>query len=133
LATSSARRSPGGGLDRTLMALADPTRRGVIELLRQEPRKASDLADALAMTRPAMSRHLRVLRKTGLVTESEPEHDARVRVYRLEREPFTELRGWLEEVEGFWADQLRAFQAHAERPQARAAARGRAPARRGRP
>jgi DNA-binding transcriptional ArsR family regulator len=114
------------------MALADPTRRGVIELLRQEPRKASDLAEALAMTRPAMSRHLRVLRKTGLVTESEPEHDARVRVYRLEREPFAELRGWLEDVEGFWADQLSAFQAHAERPEARARARGRAPVRRGR-
>ena len=114
------------------MALADPTRRGVIELLRQEPRKASDLAETLAMTRPAMSRHLRILRKTGLVTESEPEHDARVRVYRLEREPFAELRGWLEEVEGFWADQLRAFQAHAERKVGRASARGRAPARRGR-
>src|SRR5262245_41902009 len=108
------------------MALADPTRRGVIELLRQEPRKASDLAAALAMTRPAMSRHLRVLRKTGLVTESEPEHDARVRVYRLERAPFTQLRGWLEEVEAFWADQLEAFQAYAERAQPRVGAGGRA-------
>ncbi|MER3452375.1 MAG: hypothetical protein C4344_01355 [Acidimicrobiia bacterium] len=46
-------------LDRTLFALADPTRRGVIDLLRKKPRKASDLADALAITRPAMSRHLR--------------------------------------------------------------------------
>jgi DNA-binding transcriptional ArsR family regulator len=102
-------------LDRTLLALADPTRRGVIELLRKKPRKASDLADELAMTRPAMSRHLRVLRKTGLVSESEPEHDARVRLYRLEREPFSELRGWLEEVEAFWGDQLSAFKLHAER------------------
>jgi len=132
LATASAPRSLSAGLDRTLMALADPTRRGVIELLRQAPRKASDLAEALAMTRPAMSRHLRVLRKTGLVSESEPEHDARVRVYRLERTPFTELRGWLEEVEGFWADQLSAFKAHAERREARPGARGRAPVRRGR-
>jgi DNA-binding transcriptional ArsR family regulator len=103
-------------LDQTLLALADPTRRGVIELLRREPRRASDLAEALSMTRPAMSRHLRVLRKPGLVSESEPEHDARVRMYRLEREPFTALRDWLAEVEGFWADQLQAFKAHAEKP-----------------
>jgi DNA-binding transcriptional ArsR family regulator len=102
-------------LDRTLLALADPTRRGVIELLRKKPRKASDLADELAMTRPAMSRHLRLLRKTGLVTESELESDARVRMYRLEREPFSELRGWLEEVEAYWGEQLAAFKLHAER------------------
>jgi len=101
-------------LDRTLLALADPTRRGVIELLRKRPRKASELADELTMTRPAMSRHLRVLRKTGLVSESELENDARVRMYRLEREPFSELRGWLDEVEAFWGEQLVAFKAHAE-------------------
>ena len=102
-------------LDRTLLALADPTRRGVIDLLRKQPRKASELADALAMTRPAMSRHLRLLRKSGLVSESEPEDDARVRIYRLERRPFSELRGWLEDVEGFWGEQLDAVKAHAER------------------
>lgn len=102
-------------LDRTLGALADPTRRGVIELLRKKPRKASDLADELSMTRPAMSRHLRVLRKTGLVTERELENDARVRMYQLEREPFAALRTWLDEVEEFWSDQLAAFKAHAER------------------
>lgn len=102
-------------LDQTLMALADPTRREVVELLRQEPRRASELAELLRMTRPAMSRHLRVLRKSGLVSESEPEHDARVRVYRLERAPFGELRDWLHEVEAFWGDQPQAFKAHAEK------------------
>jgi DNA-binding transcriptional ArsR family regulator len=102
-------------LDRTLLALADPARRGVIELLREQPRRASELADMLSMTRPAMSRHLRLLRKTGLVSESEPEHDARVRMYRLERAPFLELRDWLSEVEEFWGDQLHAFKAHAEK------------------
>jgi DNA-binding transcriptional ArsR family regulator len=102
-------------LDQTLVALADPTRRGVIELLRQEPRRASELAELLRMTRPAMSRHLRILRKSGLVSESEPDHDARVRVYRLERAPFTELQGWLSEVEAFWGDQLQAFKEHAEK------------------
>ena len=102
-------------LDRTLLALADPTRRGVIDLLRKEPRRASELAELLSMTRPAMSRHLRLLRKTGLVSESEPDHDARVRMYRLEREPFAELGAWLEEVEAFWGDQLQAFKQHAEK------------------
>jgi DNA-binding transcriptional ArsR family regulator len=102
-------------LDRTLAALADPTRREVIDLLRRKPRRASDIARALSMSKPAMSRHLRLLRKTGLVTKDEPLHDARVRVYRLEREPFAELRGWLEEVEAFWTGQLAAFKAHAEK------------------
>jgi DNA-binding transcriptional ArsR family regulator len=101
-------------LDQTLIALADPTRRGVVELLRREPRRASDLAELLSMTRPAMSRHLRVLRKSGLVSESEPDHDARVRVYRLEPERFAALREWLDEVEAFWGDQLEAFKLHAE-------------------
>ena len=67
------------------------------------------------MTRPAMSRHLRVLRQAGLVREEIQGDDARVRVYRLERAPFLGLRGWLEEVEAFWSDQLEAFKAHAER------------------
>ena len=102
-------------VDRTLAALADPTRREVIDLLRQKPRRASDIASALSMSKPAMSRHLRLLRKTGLVTKDELENDARVRVYRLEREPFVELRSWLDEVEGFWTAQLSAFKARAEK------------------
>jgi DNA-binding transcriptional ArsR family regulator len=102
-------------LDQTLVALADPTRRGVIELLREEPRRASELAELLHMTRPAMSRHLRILRQSGLVSESEPDHDARVRMYRLERAPFSQLREWLDEVEAFWGEQLQAFKAHAEK------------------
>jgi len=102
-------------LDRTFAALADPTRRGVVELLRNEPHRAGELAAAFAMSPPAMSRHLRVLRKTGLVEESELDHDARVRVYRLRRERFTELRDWIAHVEKFWSDQLESFKAHAER------------------
>jgi DNA-binding transcriptional ArsR family regulator len=104
-------------LDRTLAALAEPTRRGVVDLLRAGPRRASDIATALSTTRPAMSRHLRVLRKAGLVREDDLESDARARVYRLERAPFTELQGWLEEVEAFWSDQLESFKAYAESQQ----------------
>ena len=95
-------------VDTTLAALADPTRRGVIDLLRLSPRRASDLAEALTTTRPAMSRHLKVLRRAGLVSEESPDHDARARVYRLERRPFSDLRGWLDDVEGFWSEQLSA-------------------------
>lgn len=102
-------------LDRTLFALADPTRRRAIDLLRKNPRKASDLADALAISRPAMSRHLRVLRKSGLVREEGHDDDARLRIYRLERAPFDDLEGWLEEVRGFWNEQLSAFKAYAEK------------------
>ena len=101
-------------LDRTFGALADPTRRGVIDLLRRQPRRASDIADALGASRPAMSRHLRVLRKSGLVEASEHE-DARVRVYHLKQERFAELRDWLDEVEAFWTDQLQAFAAHVKK------------------
>ena len=102
-------------LDRTFSALADPTRRGVVELLRKRPRRAGELAAALEMSPPAMSRHLRVLRTTGLIEEDGPGRDARVRVFRLRSAPFAALRDWLDEVESFWTAQLGSFKAHAER------------------
>jgi DNA-binding transcriptional ArsR family regulator len=102
-------------LDRTLTALADPTRRRVIDRLRRRPQRAGELAAALEMSAPAMSRHLRVLRQTGLVEEEGLDDDARVRVYRLRPERFAALRDWLDEVEGYWGDQLAAFKEHAER------------------
>lgn len=105
-------------LDLTLAALADPTRRGVVELLRREPRRAGELAEAFGVSAPAMSRHLRVLRTRGLVEEVRDESaDARCRVYRLRPEPFRDLASWLAEVESFWTDQLGAFKRHAERAQ----------------
>jgi DNA-binding transcriptional ArsR family regulator len=102
-------------LDATLAALADPTRRRVVELLRERPRRAGELAAVSRMSGPAMSRHLRVLRASGLVEEQRLDHDARVRVYRLRPEPFDSLQAWLNEVQAFWTDQLEAFKAHAER------------------
>jgi DNA-binding transcriptional ArsR family regulator len=102
-------------LDRTLIALADPTRRHVVNLLRRGPRSAGELALASNMSAPAMSRHLRVLRRTELVEERGAEHDARLRIYRLRRQPFAELLAWLEDIEAFWKDELDAFKAHAER------------------
>ncbi|HJZ86707.1 MAG TPA: metalloregulator ArsR/SmtB family transcription factor [Polyangia bacterium] len=102
-------------LDRTLFALADPTRRGVVELLRRKPRRAGELAASLAMSGPAMSRHLRVLRQSGLVEEEHQGEDARVRLYRLRPQRFRALARWLEEVESFWAGELQAFKQYAER------------------
>ena len=103
------------GIDQTLAALAEPTRRRVIELLREGPRPAGELAEAVAVSAPLMSRHLRTLRLNGLVEEQHGDpRDGRIRRYRLRREPFDELRAWLEQVEAFWSDQLGAFRKHVE-------------------
>ena len=101
-------------LDRTLAALADPQRRAVIELLREQPRASGDLARALGITPPAMSRHLRALRESQLVEESHTQFDARVRVYALRPAPILELRDWLADTERLWSEQLGAFQRHLE-------------------
>ncbi len=101
-------------LDRTLAALADPHRRRAVDLLRERPRRAGELAESLGLSPPAMSRHLRALRQSGLVEESHPEFDARVRVYSLRPEPMAHLKAWLDAAEGHWADQLSALKAHVE-------------------
>lgn len=101
-------------LDRTLAALADPHRRRAVDLLREKPRRAGELAESLGLSPPAMSRHLRSLRQSGLVEESHPEFDARVRVYRLRPEPMAALKAWLDAAEDHWADQLSALKAHVE-------------------
>ena len=102
-------------LDETLLALADPTRRRVVDLLRKKPQRAGDLAAALEVSPPRLSRHLRILRKSGLIEDSGVDHDARVSLYRLKPEPFETLKDWLQEVESFWTMELAAFKAHAER------------------
>lgn len=82
------------------------------------------------MSAPAMSRHLRVLRKTGLVEEESLGDDARVRVYTLRKEPFRLLRRWLEHVEAFWALELPSFKEHAGRTRGADGRAKRAPSRR---
>jgi DNA-binding transcriptional ArsR family regulator len=108
-------------VDRTLTALADPTRRRVVELLRDGPRRAGELAAGSGMTRPAMSRHLRVLRSSGLVEVTMGEDDARGRVYELRPERFVALQAWLDQVQAFWSEQLTTFKEHAERSRGRRA------------
>ena len=101
-------------LDEVITALADPARRRVVELLRDGPKRAGELAAGVRMSGPAMSRHLRVLRASGMVAADVMDGDARVRMYRLRAEPFVALRAWLDQVEAFWAEQLGAFKEHAE-------------------
>jgi len=86
-------------VDRTLSALADPSRTAIVELLREGPRRPSQVATALEMSRPSLSRHLRVLRAAGLISDKPVADDARARLVQLRRAPFTALRGWVEQVE----------------------------------
>jgi DNA-binding transcriptional ArsR family regulator len=99
-------------LDSTLAALADPTRRRVVDLLRERPRRAGELAAATRTSAPAMSRHLRVLRTSGLVEAELLDEDQRARVYRLRPERLRALQQWLDT---FWGGQLDSFRRHVER------------------
>jgi DNA-binding transcriptional ArsR family regulator len=107
----SARRN----IDRTFAALADPHRRRAVELLGQRPRRAGELAEALGLPAPAMSRHLRELKQSGLVEETHPEFDARVRIYTLKDGAMADLKKWLADTERMWSDQLASFKAHVEK------------------
>lgn len=98
----------------TFTALGDPTRRRVVELLQDGPRRASDLADGAGMSRQATSRHLKVLRASGLVDVELDDTDGRGRVYRLRSDRLATLRAWLDQVQAGHAEQLAAFKRHAE-------------------
>ena len=101
----------------TFSALADPIRFQVVEALRRRELCAGELAEKCSMSGPAMSRHLRVLRRSGLVEVVQTqrvESDARLRVYRLRTEPFRSLRDWAEHMHTFWTSQLSAFKSYAE-------------------
>lgn len=91
-----------------LLALADPTRRRVLEHLREGPRAVGEIAAEMPVSRPAVSQHLRVLKEAGLVTD---EARGTRRVYRIDPNGLGELRRWLD---GFWDDALQAFQATIE-------------------
>ncbi len=85
------------------VALSDPTRRAVLDLLRQEPRSVGELVDALQVNQPAASKHLRVLRSAGLVRV---QRDAQRRIYSLDPTPFSELESWLAPYRALWNDSL---------------------------
>ena len=97
-----------GDVADVLDALGDPTRRAVLELLRDGERPVGELAAGLPVSRPAVSQHLRVLRGAGLVTER---RDGTRRLYRVDPEGLTALRVYLE---SYWRDVLAAFKHAAE-------------------
>jgi DNA-binding transcriptional ArsR family regulator len=111
---SSATRPDHGGVDLTLAALADPVRRRSVELLAERPRRAGELAEALGVSAPVMSRHLRMLRGADLVEEKHPAFDARVRMYSLRAASINVLQTWLADTEAGWTQQLAAFKDHVE-------------------
>lgn len=93
-----------------LAALADPTRRHVMEALRSGPRAVVDIARGMPVSRPAVSQHLKVLKEAGLVTDRA---EGTRRVYYLDPKGLAALRAWLDQ---FWDQALAAFQEEAEKP-----------------
>ncbi|GIH09600.1 transcriptional regulator [Rhizocola hellebori] len=94
--------------------LADPTRRRVIQLLGEHPRRPGELAQATGTSAPVISRHLRILLEAGLVSDERVATDARVRVFRLRPDPLVALQAWLDQVQAHWNEQLGSFKRHVE-------------------
>jgi DNA-binding transcriptional ArsR family regulator len=93
-------------MDTVLQALADSGRRTLLEILRDHPATAGELAEALPIARPGVSRHLRVLREAGLV---EVRQEAQRRIYTLNAAPLGELDDWLQEYRALWQNRLGAL------------------------
>lgn len=92
-------RSVTHSAEAAFQALADPTRRAVLDLLRQGSQPAGDIASAFPVSRPAISKHLRLLRRAHLVREH---REGRHRVYQLNPEPLQAVDTWLEQYRSFW-------------------------------
>lgn len=93
-------------MDALLQALADPSRRTVLEILRDREATAGELADALPIARPGVSRHLRVLREAGLV---DARQEAQRRIYTLRPEALMPVDAWLEDYRALWQHRLEAL------------------------
>lgn len=96
-------RAKSSAADRVFAALANPTRRDVLDLLLDGPRPVQDIADRFDMARPSVSEHLKVLRDAGLVTET---RHGRQRLYAVEPDPLQDLQQWLAPYERFWRRKL---------------------------
>src|SRR5579863_8442346 len=97
-------------------ALADPTRRAVLDLLRRGSQPAGQIASAFPVSRPAISKHLRLLRRAHLVREH---REGRHRVYQLNPEPLQAVDSWIEHYRVFWAASLNNLKAFVEAEHAR--------------
>ena len=107
--------------------LAEPRRRQILDLLRQGECAVGDLVDALDVPQPNVSKHLRVLRDTGLVTSRV---EGQRRVYRVNAEPLRELDEWVSHYRGLWTHALDQLEAHLDETELNRTAKGRS--RRGR-
>ena len=95
-----------------LEAIAEPTRRRILDAIRDEERSVGDLVKIVGMHQPGVSRHIKVLRNVGLV---EVRRDAQRRLYRLRPEPLMELDEWLEPYRMEWSNRLDNLERHLER------------------
>ena len=95
----------------TFQALADPTRRAVLDLLRRGSQPAGQIASAFPVSRPAISKHLRLLRRAHLVREH---REGRNRVYQLNPEPLRAVDSWIEQYRVFWTKSLNNLKAFVE-------------------
>ena len=103
--------SPARNPEITFQALADPTRRAVLDLLRRGSQPAGQIANAFPVSRPAISKHLRLLRRAHLVREH---REGRHRVYQLNPEPLRAVDSWIEQYRVFWAASLNNLKAFVE-------------------
>jgi DNA-binding transcriptional ArsR family regulator len=103
----------------TFQALADPTRRAVLDLLRRGAQPAGQIAEAFPISRPAISKHLRQLRKASLVVET---RSGRHRVYQLNAQPLKAVNTWLEQYRQFWQMNLGNLKSFVEKEYARESA-----------
>ncbi len=90
-----------------MAALADPVRRTILETLRARPLTAGEIANRFAISRPAVSRHLRILREAGLVSMTQ---SGRTRIYRLDSTPLAELDAWLAQYRNLWSTRFDALE-----------------------
>jgi DNA-binding transcriptional ArsR family regulator len=102
------------GMAATFQALADPARLTVVQLLSHGPQRAGQLAEAVRLSAPAMSKHLRVLLATGLVADERLPGDARLRVFRLRPQAIVAVQAWLDQIKAHWDEQLLSFKKHVE-------------------
>lgn len=108
--------SPARMAEATFQALADPTRRAVLDLLRRGGQPAGQIAEAFPLSRPAISKHLKLLRSAHLVREH---REGRRRVYQLNPEPLRAVDSWLQQYRSFWSASLASLKTFVEAEHAR--------------
>lgn len=93
----------------TFTVLAEPARRRILDLLRDQPCTVGELVAGTGLSQPGTSKHLRVLREAGLVHVRK---DAQLRIYELHADPLAEIDGWLAPYRQLWSDSLDALERH---------------------